>query len=134
MLVTSIFSFSQNVFYLSQNKFQYFQSYFNCRLQMLRIRTSLKISRLVKSLSVNSKCNRECLATRGKGHWRKLPFRISLRSMHRLIRDGTLRLHRFCAPVDVLLLKTEKKDYTEMSECPFFACCKPLLFTTQSRL
>ena len=49
MLVTSIFSFSHNVFYPSQNKFQFFRQIFICHLQMLSLRSSLKICRLVKS-------------------------------------------------------------------------------------
>ena len=42
MLVPSIFSFSHNVFYPSQNKFQ-FVIHLSCHLQMLSIWTSLKI-------------------------------------------------------------------------------------------
>ena len=51
MLVTNIFSFSQNVFYPSQNKFQYLINIFCC-LQMLSIWTSLVFCRLVKSQGV----------------------------------------------------------------------------------
>ena len=47
MLVTSIFSFSKNVFFPSLDKFQIFNCI--CRLQMLSIWTSLKFCRLVKS-------------------------------------------------------------------------------------
>ena len=47
MLVTSIFSFSHNVFNPFQNKFHFSQLF--CYLQMLSIWTSLKFCRLVKS-------------------------------------------------------------------------------------
>ena len=43
MLVTSIFSFSHNVFYPSQNKFPVFQTHLFWGLQMLSIWTSLKM-------------------------------------------------------------------------------------------
>ena len=50
MLQTSIFSFSHNVFYPSQNKFQFFFCLILfCRLQILSISTSLKICRLVNT-------------------------------------------------------------------------------------
>ena len=50
MLVTSIFSFSHNVFYPSKNKFQFFSHvYIFCCLRMLSIWTHPKICRLVKS-------------------------------------------------------------------------------------
>ena len=39
MQVTSIFSFSNNVFFFPQNKFQFFSHFFLCRLQMISIST-----------------------------------------------------------------------------------------------
>ena len=54
ILVTNIFSFSHNVFYLSQYNFQFFQSHLFCSLQVLSALTSLEICRFVKgSLSNN---------------------------------------------------------------------------------
>ena len=47
MLVTSIFSFSHNVFYPSQKSFFFFESHFFCRLQMLSNLTGLIFCRLV---------------------------------------------------------------------------------------
>ena len=52
MLETSIFSFSHNVFYPSENKFQIFNDINFCRLQLLSIYTILEFCRLVKSLEV----------------------------------------------------------------------------------
>ena len=49
MLVTSIFSFSHNVFKGFYIQISIFQSHLFCRLQVLSIWTSLKICRLVKS-------------------------------------------------------------------------------------
>ena len=50
MLVTSIFSFSNNVFNPSQNKFYFLNHIYFYRLLMLLILTSPKFCRLVKSL------------------------------------------------------------------------------------
>ena len=47
MLVTSIFSFSHNAFYPSQNRIFVFKSHLSSRLQMLSIWTGLKICCLV---------------------------------------------------------------------------------------
>ena len=49
MLVTSIFSFSHNVFFPYPKQISFFQSYLFCHLQMLSIRTSLNLCRLVKN-------------------------------------------------------------------------------------
>ena len=51
MLVTSIFSFSHNVFYPFPKRISVFKSNPFCRLQMLSIWTSLKICRLVRGYS-----------------------------------------------------------------------------------
>ena len=50
MLVTNIFSFSHNVFYPSQNKFQFFMSLLFCHLQMLSTWISLIFVSLGKEL------------------------------------------------------------------------------------
>ena len=53
-LVTSIFSFSNNVFYSSQQNFQYLSQNFFCRLQVISIWTSLENMSFGKELNSNT--------------------------------------------------------------------------------
>ena len=58
MLVTSIFFFCHNVFYPSQNKFCFFQSWLFCRLQMFSIWTKFKVLSFGKELKpITTQCH-----------------------------------------------------------------------------